>query len=97
MRETGSSNKAAARSQYRHDVIEQQSVSGQPVSTFCAERGLTERLSEQAPVSFARVTTDRSDRSPSAPLELEFGAGHRLRIPCGVDAATLRTVLTVFL
>jgi hypothetical protein len=46
-------------------------------------------------VSFALVTTDRSDRSPAAPLELEFGAGHRLRIPCGADAATLRTVLTV--
>ena len=103
MRETGTSNKAIARSEYWRDVIRQQTASGQSVSTFCAERGLTEqslyfwkkRLSEEAPVSFALVTTDRSDRSPSAPLELEFGAGRRLRIPCGVDAATLRTVLTV--
>jgi hypothetical protein len=103
MRETSSSNKAIARSQYWRDVIQQQAASGQPVSAFCAERGLTEqslyswrkRLSDQAPVSFALVTTERQDQSPSAPLELELDAGRRLRIPRGVDAATLRTVLTV--
>jgi hypothetical protein len=103
MRETGGSSKAIARSEYWRDVIQQQAASGQSVSAFCAERGLTEqslycwkkRLAEQAAVSFALVTTDRSDRNPSAPLELEFGAGVRLRISCGVDAATLRTVLTV--
>lgn len=103
MRETGSSNKAIARSQYWRDVIQRYAASGQSVSAFCAERGLTEqslyswkkRLGEQEPVSFALVTTDRPDRSPSAPLELEFEAGRRLRIPCGVDAATLRTVLIV--
>jgi hypothetical protein len=103
MRQTGSSNKAIARIEYWRDVIQQHAASGRSVSAFCAERGLTEqslyswkkRLAEQVPVSFALVTTDRSDRNPSAPLELEFGAGGRLRIPCGVDAATLRTVLTV--
>jgi len=104
MRETGSSNKAIARSEYWRDVIQQQAASGQSVGTFCAERGLTEqslyswkkRLSERLPVSFALVTTDRTDRTPCAPLELELGADRRLRIPCcGVDAATLRTVLTV--
>ena len=103
MKETGSSNKAIARSEYWRGVIQQQAVSGQSVSAFCAERGLTEqslyswrkRLGDPAPVSFALVTTDRSDRRPEAPLELELSAGCRLRIPCGVDAATLRTVLTV--
>ncbi len=103
MRETRSSNQAIARSEYWRDVIRQQAASGQSISAFCAERGLTEqslyswkkRLSNQAPVSFALVTTDRSDRCPGVPLELELGAGGRLRIPCGVDAATLRTVLTV--
>lgn len=103
MKEPGSSNKAIARSEYWRDLIQQQAASGQSVSTFCAERGLTEqslyswrkRLSEQAPVSFALVTADRTDRSPSAPLELELNMGRWLRIPCGVDAATLRTVLTV--
>src|SRR5579863_2520901 len=101
MRETGSSKKAIARSEYWRDVIQQQAASGQSVSTFCTERGLTEqslyswkkRLSEQAPVSFALVTTDRSQGGPGTPLELELGTGCRLRIPCGVDAATLRTVL----
>jgi hypothetical protein len=103
MRRRGSSNKAIARSEYWRDVVQQQAASGQSVSTFCGERVLTEqslyswkkRLSEQAPVSFALVTTDRSERSPGAPLELDLDAGRRLRIPCGVDAATLRTVLTV--
>jgi transposase-like protein len=103
MKETGSSNKAIARSEYWREVIQQQAASGQSVSTFCAERGLTEqslyswkkRLSEQAPVSFALVTTDRTDRSQSIPLELDLGGSRRLRIPCGVDAATLRTVLAV--
>ena len=81
----------------------QQVASSQPVSVFCAERGLTEqsfyswrkRLSQQAPVSFALVSTAGSAGNPGASLELELGAGQRLRIPCGVDAATLRTVLTV--
>jgi transposase-like protein len=84
-------------------VIQPQAASGQSVSAFCAERGLTEqslyswrkRLSDPAPVSFALVTTGRPDPGPPAPLELERDAGRRLRIPCGVDAATLRTVLTV--
>ncbi len=103
MKETSSSNKAIARSEYWRDVIQQQAASGQSVSAFCAERGLTEqslyswkkRLGEQAPVSFALVTADRSERSSSAPLELELSPGCRLRVPCGVDAATLRTVLAV--
>jgi transposase-like protein len=103
MREASSANKAIARGQYWRDVIQQQAASGQSVSAFCAERGLTEqslyswrkRLSEQSPISFALVTTGRSDPSPSAPLELELDSGRRLRIPCGVDAATLRTVLAV--
>jgi transposase-like protein len=64
-------------------VIQQQTAGSQSVSTFCAERGLTEqslyswrnRLSEQAPVSFALATTDRVDRGPGAPLELELSAG----------------------
>ena len=103
MRETGITQKAIARSEYWRGVIQQQAASGQSVGVFCAERGLTEqslyswkkRLSEQSPVSFALVTTDRSAGSSGAPLELELGADQRLRIPCGVDAATLRTVLTI--
>ena len=100
----GSGSKTAiARSEYWRNLVKQQVASGQPVSVFCSERGLTEqsfyswrkRLSRKAPVSFALVSSDESAGTPGAALELELGAGQRLRIPCGVDAATLRTVLTV--
>jgi hypothetical protein len=103
MRATGVLNKAGSRSEYWRDLIQQQARSGRSVSVFCSERGVTEqslyywrkRLSKEAPVSFALVTADRSASKDGAPLELEFGSGQRLLIPCGVDAATLRTVLTV--
>ena len=92
-----------ARSEYWRNLVQQHAASGQPVSIFCSERGLTEQsfyswrkqLSRKAPVSFALVSPDGSAGNAGASLELELGAGQRLRIPCGVDAATLRTVLTV--
>jgi hypothetical protein len=95
--------KSSARSEYWRDVIKKQARSGQPVRAFCAERGLTEqsfymwkkRLAPKAPVSFALVTAEGSGGKQSVPMELELGCGQRLRIPCGVDAATLRTVLSV--
>jgi transposase-like protein len=103
MRSTVTSKNASTRSDYWRDLIQQQAASGQSVSAFCAQRGLTEqslyywkkRVNKEAPVSFALVTTDRSARTQGAPLELEFSCGQRLRIPCGVDATTLRTVLAV--
>ena len=103
MRAANGSKRGIARSGYWRNLIQQQAVSGQPVRVFCSERGLTEqsfyywrkRLSQQAPVSFALVRSDGSAGNQGAPLELELGAGQRLRIPCGVDAATLRTVLAV--
>ncbi len=102
MRTTGDAKKNS-RSEYWQGMIQQQSVSGQSVHAFCAERGLTDqsfyfwrkRLSKEAPVSFTLVAAKGSDTRPEAPLELEFGSGQRLHIPCGVDAATLRTVLSV--
>ncbi|MGH9663096.1 MAG: IS66 family insertion sequence element accessory protein TnpA [Bryobacteraceae bacterium] len=92
-----------ARSGHWRNLVQEQAASGRPASVFCSERGLKEqsfyywrkRLSQQAPVSCAVVTSDGSAGSQGAPLELELGAGQRLRIPCGVDAATLRTVLAV--
>ncbi len=103
MRPSTGPKKAIARSEYWQNVIEQQAVSGRPVSVFCLERGLTEqsfyswrkRLGQPAPVSFALVTSPGSGGSVGAHLELELGAGQRLRIPSGVDAGTLRTVLAV--
>jgi hypothetical protein len=102
MRSTIASKNADTRSDYWRDLIEQQAASGQSVSAFCAQRSLTEqslyywkkRLNQEA-VSFALVTTDRFAAKQSAALELELNCGQRLRIPCGVDAATLRTVLAV--
>ncbi len=95
--------KFSARSEYWRNLIEQQAGSGQPVSVFCSEWGLTEqsfyawrkRLAQQAPVSFALVTSPVSVGNQGAHLELELGAGQRLRIASGVDAGTLRTVLAV--
>jgi hypothetical protein len=95
--------KSGSRSDYWRDLIGKQARSGQPVRAFCAERGLTEqsfymwkkRLSTAEPVGFALVTAAGSGGGQSAAMELELGPGQRLRIPCGVDAATLRTVLSV--
>jgi len=103
MRPMGKSSKASARSDYWGDLIQQQAASGQSVSAFCSKRGLTEqslyfwkkRLSKQAPVSFALVAANEFGDKRSTALELELGCGQRLRIPMGVDAATLRTVLSI--
>ena len=47
-------------------------------------------------MSFALVSAaDEPASEPNALLELELGSGQRLRIPRGVDVATLRTVLMV--
>ena len=103
MRSIGGSKKASTRSDYWRDLIQQQATSGQSVSAFCAQRGLTEqslyywkkRVSKEVPVRFALVTTGGAAGTQGAPLELEFSSGQRLRIPGGVDPATLRTVLAV--
>lgn len=55
------------------------------------------RLTKERPVAFALVATNESNgkSAQAAPLELDLGSGRCLRIPCGVDGATLRTVLSV--
>jgi hypothetical protein len=105
MNATGVVSKGNSRGEYWRDLIEQQARSGQSVSVFCSERGLTEQslyywrkrlnLNQEGAVSFALVTTDQAGGRDAAPLELELGSGQRLRIPRGADAATLRTVLAV--
>lgn len=49
----------------------------------------------EAPVNFALVAATGSSASQGSLLELDLGSGERLRIPSGVDAATLRTILSV--
>ena len=103
MKATVDADKARSRSEYWREVIQQQVGSGQSVHVFCSEHGLTDqsfyfwrkRLSKETPVRFALVATDETGAKQSAPLELDLGSGQRLRIPFGVDATTLRTVLTV--
>ena len=93
-----------SRLEYWRNLIQQQEASGESVHVFCAARGLTEqslyywrkRLRNEArPASFALVTTAPSIGQPDIAIELELGGGRRLRILRGVDAVTLRTVLTV--
>jgi len=103
MKTTGLGKRDGSRREFWRDVIHQQARSGQEVRAFCSEHGVTEqsfygwkkRLSGEAPVSFALVATDGAGGKQEAPLELDLGSGQRLRIPCGVDGATLRTVLAV--
>ncbi len=103
MKTTGLGKRDGSRREFWRDLIHQQARSGQEVRAFCSEHGVTDqsfygwkkRLSGEAPVSFALVATDGAGGKREAPLELDLGSGQRLRIPCGVDGATLRTVLAV--
>jgi hypothetical protein len=81
--------------------IAQQEKSGQSVSGFCREQGLSEapfyawrqRLRKQkTPVRFALVATKPVEETVP-PIELILAGGDCLRIPR--DAATLKLVLAV--
>ena len=95
--------KTGSRSEDWRKVIAEQAWSGQSVHGFCAGRGFTDqafyywrkRLAKEEPVSFALVAARGSGQDRGSSLELDLGSGQRLHIPCGVDAATLRTVLSV--
>jgi hypothetical protein len=86
------------RREWQQRVAEQEG-SGLSVRRYCEQQGLREsalywwrkRLRKQAPVRFALV--DRTAVGWDASLELVLAGGERLRIPTGVDQATLRTVL----
>jgi hypothetical protein len=53
------------------------------------------RLAEQLPMKFALVETNRSVPAGVAAVEVILSSGERLRIAAGIDAATLRLVLSV--
>jgi len=82
MNTTGVPNKGKSRSDFWRNLIQQQAGSGQSVSVFCSERGLTQQslyywgkrlnLNNEAPVSFALVTADQSGSKDAAPLELDW-------------------------
>jgi hypothetical protein len=85
--------------------IAAQQCSGVSVKQFCKEQSLTEysfyawrkRLQKKEPVRFALVDrrVGRLESPSEAALELVLANGERLRIGAGVDAAALRTVLSV--
>ena len=107
MKATGrQANKAGSPDEHWRELIQKQAESGQSGHVFCCERGWTDqsfyfwrkrlRLSgKETPVRFALVATEGRNEPPGSPLELDLGSGQRLRIPRGVDAATLPTVLAV--
>ena len=94
------------RAAYWQKQIAEQARSGLTARAFCEERDLGEnafyswrrrQLKDTGPASFALVETgtSRTHTNNNPCLELDLGSGQCLRIPCGADAATLRTVLSV--
>ncbi|MGA2539889.1 MAG: transposase [Terracidiphilus sp.] len=84
-------------------LVAKQQQSGLSVRAFCQRHGTSEysfyhwrkRLAEQLPMKFALVETSQSASAVVAVLEVVLPSGERLRIVPGVDAATLRVVLSV--
>ena len=90
----------AARLDFWRQLIAVQQQSGMSVRAFCQQRGTSEysfyhwrkRLADELPMKFALVETSRS--APAA-VEVILASGERLRIAPGIEAATLRLVLSV--
>jgi hypothetical protein len=92
----------APRRDYWRRLIEEQAGSGQNVTSFCRERGVSDvsfytwrkRLKHEPPMKFALVEPAPTGRAGSG-VELEFATGERLHIARGADASTLRMVLDI--
>ena len=73
------------------------------VRAFCQQHRTSEysfyqwrkRLREQLPMKFALVETSHGTPAAVAVLEVMLTSGERLRIVPGIEAATLRLVLSV--
>lgn len=91
------------RHEFWRRLLAQQQQSGLSVRAFCHEYGDKEhkfyywrkRLVQQLPVKFALVETSRGNSVSAEAAELILNSGERLRITAGIDAATLRLVLSV--
>ena len=99
--DTGDMSKTqAARLDLWRQLIAAQQQSGMSVRAFCQQRRTSEysfyhwrkRFAEQLPMKFALV---ESSRSAPAAVEVILASGERLQIAPGVEAATLRLVLSV--
>jgi transposase-like protein len=91
------------RRQFWRKLIAAQEQGGLSVRAFCQQYRTSEhsfyqwrkRLAEKFPTKFARVETNRSAPAAVAAVEVILASGERLRIAPGIDAATLRLVLSV--
>jgi transposase-like protein len=100
---TETNNEEKARDRWRERIAEQER-SGLSVRRYFEAQGIGQhlfyywrkRLREQQPVRFALVERGSAGQEPAseASLELILASGERLRIGAGVDAITLRMVLT---
>ena len=92
-----------ARREFWRQLIAKQQQSGVSVRALCQEHGTSEhsfyqwrkRLAHQLPVKFALVETGQATRVQAEAVEVILISGERLRITAGVDAATLRLVLSI--
>ena len=93
----------AARLDFWRQLIAKQEQSGVSVRAFCQQHRTSEysfyhwrkRLREELPMKFTLVETSRSAPTAGATVEVMLTTGERVRIVPGVDAATLRLVLSV--
>jgi transposase-like protein len=85
------------------ELIARHKQSGKTVEAFCQENGVggpsfyawRKRLREKSqPIGFALVETSGLRQQRGEPVELILSSGDRLHIHAGVDAATLRLVLS---
>jgi transposase-like protein len=96
-------SKAQARLDFWRQLIARQQQSGMSVRVFCQQHRTSEyslyhwrkRLREQLPMKFALVETSQTATATVAVLEVILSSGERLRIVPGIDAATLRLVLSI--
>jgi transposase-like protein len=105
MTEANNEEKAVSnRDQWRGRIAEQER-SGVSVRRYCEAQGIGQHLfyywrkrlrEQQQPMRFALVDRGPARQEPAseASLELILASGERLRIGAGVDAITLRMVLT---
>jgi hypothetical protein len=61
---------------------------------LCQQHQWRERLAEQLPVKFALVETSHNPHLHAELVEVILTSGERLRIAPGIDAVTLRLVLS---
>jgi hypothetical protein len=91
------------RRSFWRELIREQEQSGLSVREFCRQRQASEpgfyewrkRLAKELPVKFALVETKAKACGEAAAVEVMLTSGERLRIAPGIEAATLRLVLSV--